>query len=273
MTPRLPSRLERRNALFQQWQALLTNRTKRTRAGEMLVQGVRPISAAIAGGLEMRALLVDAGREPSRWAAGVLADHRGPSVLVAPELMAELGEREDGPPELLALVGLPADDLSRIPRGAPGPVVVFDRPASPGNIGSLARSIDALGGAALVTCGHGADAWDPASVRASTGSIFSVPVVRLASAAPLLQWARPSGGPAIPIIGTDENGEVPLVQAPLDGPSVVVIGSERTGMSAGWREACDHVTAIPMAEGTGASSLNAASAGSILLYEAMRRRG
>ena len=98
---RTARRIERRNAQFQQWQALLTNRTKRSRAGEMLVQGVRPITQAIDHGHEIRALLTDSRENPSRWARELLESSPAPVVHLAPELMAELGEKEDGAPELL----------------------------------------------------------------------------------------------------------------------------------------------------------------------------
>src|SRR5699024_8463853 len=144
MSPRDPRRtarrIERRNAQFQQWQALLTNRTKRSRAGEMLVQGVRPITQAIDHGHEIRALLTDSRENPSRWARELLESSPAPVVHLAPELMAELGEKEDGAPELLAVAAMPADDLSRLEAGPRSTVVVFDRPTGPGNIGSLARS-------------------------------------------------------------------------------------------------------------------------------------
>ena len=139
MTRRVPQRIERRNARFQQWQALLTNRTKRTRSGEMIVQGVRPITQAIAHGHEIRALLADGRDDPSRWARELLESPPAPVVHLAPELMAELGEREDGVPELLVVAAVPADDPSRLAPAPASVVVVFDRPTSPGNIGSLAR--------------------------------------------------------------------------------------------------------------------------------------
>nr|BFE75656.1 hypothetical protein GCM10020092_089570 [Actinoplanes digitatis] len=62
-------RISTRNATFQQWQALLTNRNKRQRAGEFLVQGVRPISLAVERGWEIRAMLVSDGPGLSRWGA------------------------------------------------------------------------------------------------------------------------------------------------------------------------------------------------------------
>ncbi|MDN5685444.1 MAG: rRNA methyltransferase [Brachybacterium sp.] len=271
--PALPRRLQRRNALFQQWQALLTNRTKRTRSGEMLIQGVRPITQAIAHGVEIRALLSDGRERPSRWAGELLAAPPAPVVELTDELMAELGERDDGAPELLALAAVPADDLARLSPSPSGIVVVFDRPAGPGNIGSLARTVDALGGDGLVVTGHGADPWDPAAIRASTGSVFAVPVLRAPSHQEVMDWIARRRGTGEPwtVLGLDEAGGVELADADLTGPVVLVIGNETTGMSSRWREACDRVAEIPM--GGSASSLNASVAGSITLYEARRQRG
>ncbi|MDN5900775.1 MAG: rRNA methyltransferase [Brachybacterium sp.] len=268
----LPARLERRNALFQQWQALLTNRTKRSRSGEMIIQGVRPITLAIAHGVEIRALLSDGRDQPSRWARDLLEAPPAPVVELAPELMAELGEREDGAPELLALAAVASDDLARLAPTDTSVVVVFDRPSGPGNIGSLARSADALGAEALLITGHSADAWDPAAIRASTGSIFALPVLRVPSHREVLEWigARRALGEPWTVLGLDEAGGHELSAEGLSGPTLVVIGNETVGMSAGWREACDVIAEIPI--GGSASSLNAAVAGSVALYEIQRQR-
>jgi TrmH family RNA methyltransferase len=150
--------------------------------------------------------------------------------------------------------------------------VVFDRPSSPGNIGSVIRSADALGAAGVIITGHAADVYDPQAVRASTGSLFSVPSVRAASHRAVLDWAGAvrARGTAIRLVGTDESGTRDLAQFDFTGPVLVLIGNETSGLSAAWREACDEVARIPM---TGsASSLNAAAAASITLYEAARQR-
>ena len=83
----------------------------------------------------------------------------------------------------------------------------------------------------------------------------------------VLDWA---GTVHSGLIGTDENGAVELAGCDLRGPTVVVVGNETTGLSAAWREACDQLVRIPMVGS--ASSLNAATAGSIVLYEAARQR-
>jgi tRNA G18 (ribose-2'-O)-methylase SpoU len=263
-------RVSGRNARFQQWQALVGNRTKRHRAGEFLVQGVRPITLAERYGWPFRMVLRPAGRPVSRWAAELVERTGAPVAELEPDLLRELGDKAEDVPELVAVVGLdPArvDRLERIPLDA-GPVVVFDRPGSPGNIGTLVRSADAFGAAGVVVTGHAADPYDPKAVRASTGSLFAVPVVRTPSHREVLGWLATTTGAQL--VGTDETGTADVDTHDLTVPTVLVIGNETTGMSTAWREACDTILRIPI---TGAaSSLNAATAATVLLYESSRQR-
>lgn len=265
-------RITARNATFQQWQSLLANRSKRHRAGEFLVHGVRPISQAVIQGWTISALLHDGRSDQSAWAKDLLASVPATRFTVAPELMAELGEKSEGAPELLAVARMRADDFARLPTDRALLAIVFDRPTSPGNIGTLVRSIDAFGGTGLVVTGHAADPYDPRCIRASTGSFFSVPVLRAASHREVLAWLAElrAGGLPVTVLGTDESGTVDPRTIDLRGPTVIVIGNETTGLTAAWRNGCDMLARIPMA-GT-ASSLNAATAGAIVLYEAMRQR-
>jgi 23S rRNA (uridine2479-2'-O)-methyltransferase len=259
-------RISSRNARFQQWQAALTNRTKRQRGGEFLVQGVRPITVAVEQGFPLAAMLYDDSAALSDWAIGVLDRADAQPVAMAPELIGELGERAEEPPELVAVARLPADDLDRIPVADDFLGVVFDRPTNPGNIGSLMRSLDAFGGHGMVVTGHAADPYDPRAVRGSTGSLFALPVVRVASHRDVLAWLPDH----VTVVGTDEHGAVELAGHDLRGPTLLVVGNETAGMSAGWREACHQLVRIPMT-GT-ASSLNAANAGTVALYETARQR-
>lgn len=266
-------RITTRNATYQQWLAMLTNRNKRQRAGEFVVQGVRPISLAVEHGWPVHALLHTEERALSGWARGILDRAAGATRYgLAPELLHELGGKEERPPELLAVVGLPEDDLDRIPVRPDMLVLAFDRPATPGNIGTLVRSADALGASGVVITGHAADPYDPKSVRASTGSLFAVPVVRAASHREVLDWVGElrASGTALEVLGTDEGGGHDIAEHDLTGPVLVAIGNETHGLSAAWRDACDQILRIPISGS--ASSLNAAAAGTIVLYEAARQR-
>jgi TrmH family RNA methyltransferase len=265
-------RVTARNASFQQWQALLSNRKKRQQAGEFIVQGVRPITLAVRHGWLVRTLIYDPGRPPSRWAAGILEDTGAQRVAMSAELLHDLGEKDAGIPELVAVVAMPDDDYGRIPTGPEFLGVVLDRPSSPGNIGTVVRSADAFGASGVIVTGHGADPYDPKSVRASTGSLFAVPVVRDDAPAGVLEWVRAVRQSGVPVmlLGTDEKGDVDVADHDLTGPALIVVGNETSGLSEGWRAACDRIVRIPI---TGsASSLNAASAATVLLYEAARQR-
>jgi len=265
-------RVSTRNARFQQWEALLGNRTKRQRRGEFLVQGVRPITMAVTHGWRIRELLYDAGGSLSAWARDTLAEVRAEKVAVSRDLMHELGGKADTVPELLAVVAMPEDALDRIPAGPSMLVVVFDRPTSPGNIGTLVRSADAFGADGVVVTGHAADVYDPKAVRASTGSLFGLPVVRVPSHQAVLDWVQDvrAGGVELRVVGADEHGDRDVAAYDFTRPTLTLIGNESTGLSAAWRDACDDLVRIPMS-GT-ASSLNAATAATVVLYEAARQR-
>src|SRR4029079_3999527 len=97
------------------------------------------------------------------------------------------------------------DRLGRIPPGDDLLVVVFDRPSTPGNIGTLIRSADAFGATGVIVTGHAADPYDPRAVRASTGSLFALPVVRVPSHREVLAWIGDAG---VQVVGTDERGDV-----------------------------------------------------------------
>ena len=265
-------RVSSRNARFQQWQALLGNRNKRQRAGEFLVQGVRPISLAARFGWRFRALIYDPQRPLSQWAQALLRDAGAMQVPMAPELLAELGEKDEGVPELVAVVEMPADDLGRVEAGDGFLGVVLDRLASPGNIGSIIRSADALGARGVIVTGHAADIYDPRCVRASTGSLFALPVVRVPGPREVAAWVAAQRARGCPVVlaAADERGDRDVFDFDLTQPALLVIGNEGTGLSAAWREASDAVVRIPMAGA--ASSLNAAAAATVMLYEAARQR-
>ncbi|MEV5572183.1 TrmH family RNA methyltransferase [Spirillospora sp. NPDC052269] len=265
-------RITRPNARFQQWEALLRNQNKRQRAGEFLLQGVRPIGLALEHGWPVHAVIYDADRPLSKWAEDVLRRAGGERVAMSPDLLLQLSGKDQQTPELVAVVELPADDLTRIPVSPGFLGAVFDRPTGPGNIGTLIRSLDAFGGAGLIVTGHAADPYDPKAVRASTGSLLALPVVRVRSHREVLDWTgdlHATGNP-VQIVGTDENGDRDIADVDLTRPTLLVIGNETNGLSAGWRDGCDIMARIPI--GGAASSLNAANAATVALYEATRQR-
>ena len=260
------NKIIRPNGLFQQWQSLLTNRTKRTQTGKFIVQGVRPINLAISQKLDIQTMLYKEGKL-SDWAKNTLktiADAK--KYEVSAELMKTLGEKTDDAPELLLVAKIPFVDLNtvQLTNLRSQFILVLDRPQNPGNIGAVVRSADALGAAMVIITGHAADIYDPKSVRASRGSLFALPVATAESPSTIQEWVAKQQE-NFAIIGLCEDGNKNLWDYNLRQPTIAVIGNETWGLSKQWKEVCTDIATIPM-HGT-ASSLNAASSAAIVMYE------
>ena len=135
---------------------------------------------------------------------------------------------------------------------------------TPGNLGTLIRTACAAGAAGFFFVGDSADAFHPQSVRASMGSIFGLPLIRT-NLADLRQWTQKHG---VQVIGASPDGEVLFSRAHYGARVMLMIGEERRGLTSGQRALCDQLVRIPMQDNL--DSLNAAVAGSLLLYEVLR---
>ena len=252
------------NAEYQVLEALRSNRQKRNRENAFIAEGVRNIDAALAHGWTVREALVAAGAKRSPWAQSVL-DRIDGTVELTPELFGALTDRVD-PPEVLLVVEKRHTAVADLRVSDSFVATVLDRPASPGNIGTIVRSSDALGGAAVIVLGHAADPYDPRAVRASTGSFFAVPVLEVSSTDDLVAWAAAA---SVALVATDENAAAALSDIPRP-PVALLFGNEKSGLSRSLRDAADVAVAIPM---TGsASSLNVAAAHAVVLFSATGRR-
>ncbi len=265
-------RISTRNVDFQYIETLRRNREKRHQNREFFVEGVRPINQALHYRWKINAFVFAPDANLSRWARGILeASGAQRHYELALPLVKELSNKEQSS-ELIALVEMPPDHLSRIPINEDLVVVIFDRPSSPGNLGTLIRSCDALGVNGLVITGHGVDVYSPETISATTGSLFALPVVRKSSCKDLLPWLaemrRQLG--VLQIVGTDEKGAVYLNTHDFAAPTLLVVGNETRGLSKSYQELCDLIVRIPISGS--ASSLNVACATSIVLYEIGRQR-
>lgn len=265
-------RLSTENNDFQHADVLRRNRQKRQAYGEIFVEGVQPLNLALKNGWPVSAFLYAPERELSDWARNILEQSTANFHFELPvDLLKKLSGKDEGS-ELFAIVEMPPDDLARIALGSDPLVLVFDRPGNPGNLGTLIRSADALGADGLVITGHGVDLYDPETISASRGSLFALPVVRVAGPRDLLPWIasiRREVG-SLTVVATDEDAPDTLWSHDFCPPHLVLLGNERWGLSAAYRELADARVRIPM-EGA-ASSLNVAVAGSIVLYEVSRQR-
>ncbi len=257
---------------FQYIETLRRKREKRQRHKEFFIEGVRPINQALAYHWTINAFVYSRERRLSDWAKGILARSQAKTHFEVSSHMLEKLSNKAESSELLALVAMPEDTVARIPLTKELLVIIFDRPASPGNLGTIIRSCDALRAQGLIITGHAVDLYDPEVISASTGSLFALPIIRLPSHKELLPWfevVKKAVGP-FQLVGSDEDAEEEIAQHDFAAPTLLVVGNETWGMNAAYRELCDTIVKIPISGS--ASSLNVACATSILLYEIDRQR-
>lgn len=264
-------KIGKENARFQILNALKTNREKRNHEG-FLFEGVRNINNAITYKWDIKAFFYSSEKGLSDWAKEILQNSKAETHYdLSLELLNKLSNKEEAS-ELLALAEIPEDNFEKIELKENPLIVIFDRPSSPGNLGTIIRSCDALGVDGLVITGHAVDIYDPETISATTGSLFSLPIVRVQSQKELDGWIESLRVkyPTLQVVGTDENGSETIYEHDFKTPTILLAGNEKWGLSAGYKEMADVMVNIPM-QGS-ASSLNVAVATSIILSEIGRQR-
>jgi TrmH family RNA methyltransferase len=265
-------RIVKKDNYFQRAEVLKRNREKRTQYHQFLVEGVAQIRIAVEHGWQVAAFLYADDRPLSQWAQGLVNSGIAQELWeLAPNLLAELSDKEETS-EILAIVEAKRLSPADIVPKENGLVVVFDRPASPGNLGSSIRSADAFGVDGIIVTGHAVDLYDPFVVRGSMGAIFAVPVATAPSHVEVQEWvlqARAAGFD-YQVVGSSGKAEHLISQQSYVRPTVLVLGNETVGMSRGYWDICDATVKIPI--GGALSSLNVSCAASILLYEVVRQR-
>lgn len=266
-----------KNADYQRFEVLKTNRPKRTHYGVFLCEGVRNINEAVANRWEIESFLFPMDVKLSNWANDLLANVKTDiNYAMPPALLSELSGKTDTS-ELMAVIKMRSDTIDAVMAAlSDNPVLaLFDRPSNHGNLGTIIRSADALGIEALILTGHGVDLYDPAVVTSTMGSFFNLPVVRLSDNATiegLLDTLR-ARYPDIKVFGSTAHATDMIYDADLTKPTLFLIGNETEGLTRHYREICDVSVKIPMAETSYASSFNVGCAATVLFYEAARQRG
>ena len=260
------------NSDFQTIETLHRNRVKRNRSGEFFVEGVRAITQAVENNWEITSLVYSREKRLSEWAESILQKSNAKKYFEIPlHLMDKLSDKEDAS-EVIAIVRIPDDHLSRIQLRENPLVVVVDRPSNPGNLGTMIRSCDALGADGLIVSGHATDLYDPETIRATTGSFFCVPSVRVPSHGEIIVWVKElkKKYPTLKVVGTSAKAKFSIQENDFTLPTVILIGNETNGLSDAYQSFADVLITIPMVGY--ASSLNISNATSIVLYEAARQR-
>lgn len=263
-----------KNAAYQKFEVLKTNRNKRYKYYEFFVEGVRNINEAIRNGWTIVSFIYCGEKPLSDWAKNILKTVKTEVnyQLTAP-LMSEISSKEDTS-ELLAIVKMRDDDLGQIRfQGAPL-IAVFDRASNRGNLGTIIRSCDSFGIDGLILTGHAVDLYDPDVISSSMGSFFNIPVVRVADNQSLYDYFAEvrKTYPDLQVVGTTAHKETRIMDVDYTKPTVFMIGNETEGLSKTLRQACDVLMTIPMSERSSASSFNVGCAATVFFYEAVRQR-
>lgn len=236
----------------------LKTRRGRRAAGAFLIEGTRELSRAIAAGRTIDEIIF-CPSIASQGAAALAGTNAALVTTVAEIPFAKLTVRR-GPDGIIGVAPIWEPTLAAIERDL---VLIAEAVEKPGNLGAMLRTADGAG-AAVVATDPTVDLFNPNVIRASQGSLFTVPVA-VGNADEVVRWATGRG--SVVVLAPDAGS--PLWKTDLTGPVAIVVGSEHAGLTDRWLDLGAAVR-IPMVGE--ADSLNASVAAAIVLYEAVRQR-
>jgi RNA methyltransferase, TrmH family len=236
--------------------------TGRRRAARFLAEGPNLVEAALRRGVVSEVFATEAAADRFR---GLLA---GADVHLVTERAAKALSDTVTPVGLVAVCAMPETGLDDVLVAAPTLVAVPVGVSEPGNAGTLIRVSDAMGAGGVVLAGESVDPYNGKSLRASAGSIFSLPVVTHVDAVDAVRRLRAAG---LQVLATVVDGDVSLDDADLAAaPTAWLFGPEAHGLPPEVAALATARVTIPMSGG--AESLNVASAAAICLYQSARAR-
>jgi len=250
----------------------LGKRAERDRTGMFFAEGLRFVGQAVAQNAQIEAVLVVPKTLEHPFGLRLrrqLEQKHVPLWETTPDLFLRLSRAEE-PQWIGAVVRQRWDTPACIPSSGPSPGglcwVALDQVHSPGNLGTILRTGDAVGASGLILIGDSVDPYDPACVRATMGAVFAQRLVR-ATPAEFAAWKRGSG---CRLVGTSPHAKHDYRAVTYPAQTVLFMGGEKKGLSEERQRLCDDLVRIPMV-GRG-DSLNLAIATGVLLYEVFNQR-
>ena len=241
----------------------LGSRRERDRSGLFFIEGLRFVSQAFEHHAHVQTLITVPKLLAHPYAQALLrraACAHVPVLEVTPEVFLAHSRAEE-PQWIGAIVPQRWTPLSSVIPGDELCWLAYDTVHSPGNLGTIIRTADAVGAAGLLLIGPSVDPYDPATVRATMGALFALRYVR-ATPREFDAWRRQHG---VRLVGTSPHAEYDFQSVRYPRPLVLWMGGERQGLSQDQQAQCDLMVRIPM---TGSSdSLNLAVATGVMLYE------
>jgi TrmH family RNA methyltransferase len=247
----------------------LRDRRERDRSGLTLIDGARELRRALDAGVTVVEAFVCEPLLAGPDARAALDRLRTDGTTLRPTSVAvfarlAFGQRAEG---LVAVVRIPQPGLDDLVLPADPLVMVVEAVEKPGNLGAILRSADGAAADAVIAASPRTDLFNPNAIRASAGTIFSVPL-GVGTTEETLAWLRARG---IRVVIAKVDAARLYTETDLRGSLALVVGAEAGGLSEAWRAGDFEAVRIPML-GV-ADSLNVSVSAAILLYEARRQRG
>lgn len=244
----------------------LQSRRGREKHGLFLVEGVRVAEDLIASGIDLEFGVVATSLGDNERGQQLIKSLQaaGPVKTVSDQQLSAIAETET-PQGVLVVAHIRTPQLNDIELQPDSVLLVLDAIQDPGNLGTLIRSADAFGAAAVIALPGTTDYWSSKVVRSTVGAAFRIPLIS-ASDDETWNWLASN---KVAVHGADMHGDA-LAQLEIVGRVALVVGNEGAGLRAETRQRLTHLISIPMRGH--AESLNVAVAAGILLYELSRRR-
>ena len=235
----------------------------RQETGEFFIEGLRTVGEAIQTGAPIQSLVIAPDLLISEFGQSLLQDPKTQNIERI-EVSSEIYEKiahKDGPQGIGAIVCQGWQSVNEIEVQPNDLWVALDAIADPGNLGTIMRTTDAVGGRGIILVGNSTDPYDPSAVKASMGAIFSLELTKC-SWHSFKTWQQKH---KMMLVGTSDHASVDYQSITYQRPLTLLMGSERHGLSQEMEEACHDIARIPM-EGH-SDSLNLAVATAVMLYE------
>lgn len=251
----------------------LRDRRTRDQSKEFIIEGYREILRAFDAGFKIQSFFycpeLFLGENENQLIKRI--GSKGASLFQCDEKVFRKMSYRDRPDGLIAVapqVRHTLDDLEAIlkKKNTPPFLVVAEAIEKPGNLGTILRSSDAVQIDALIVCDKCTDIYNPNVVRASVGTLFTVPVIE-STGEETIRWLKKN---QIAILAATPSAQLEFTRVDLNQPVAIAVGTEQLGLSDKWMQQADVQVRIPML-GT-ADSLNVAMATTLLLYEVLKQR-
>jgi len=245
------------NPLIKQARALHQKKA-RVESGLFLVEGIHHVGEAISAGWNVHSVLYAPDLLTSEFGRKTIDKLATKAQPVSVQVIESLAEKEN-PPGILAIVQQKQTNFTGLSALRTGVALVA--PQDPGNVGTILRTMDAVGADVLFLLDGGVELYHPTVIRSSMGTIFWKPVVQTPFDE-FVGWAR---GREYQLVGTSAHGNVEFQTFHPNIPWVLVLGNEQKGLSVEQTRVCDVTVSLPMKGRV--SSLNLAVAAGVLLYQ------